>query len=107
MPPSAPTPEQPVRFEEALAELEQVLRDLEDGTTSLDDALARYERGVGLLRQCYGQLQAAGQTIKLLAGVADDGSPDLRPFGHVASIETAKAAVRKPARNGRDAGISE
>ena len=42
-----------VRFEQALAELEAILRELEDGTTNLEDSLARYERGVGLLRQCY------------------------------------------------------
>ncbi|MFO0851263.1 MAG: exodeoxyribonuclease VII small subunit [Gemmataceae bacterium] len=40
------------RFEQALAELDRILRDLEDGTTTLDDALARYERGVGLLKLC-------------------------------------------------------
>lgn len=97
----------PASFEQALAELERILRDLEDGTTSLEDALARYERGVGLLRHCYAQLKDAEQRVKLLAGVADAGGPDLRPFEHVASIETAKAAVRRPTRNGRDAGISE
>ena len=98
-----PPPESdPPRFEQSLAELEQVLRDLEDGTTSLEDALVRYERGVGLLRQCYGQLSAAEQRIKLLAGLTDDGAPDLRPFEHTASIETAKASVRRSARNGKD-----
>src|SRR3954471_11773337 len=96
----------PVSFEQALAELERILRDLEDGTTSLEDSLARYERGVGLLRQCYAQLKDAEQRVKLLAGVADDGGPDLRPFEHVASIESAKAAVRRPAKNGREPGIS-
>ena len=45
-----PTEPPPLRFEQALAELESILRELEDGTTSLEDALERYERGVGLLR---------------------------------------------------------
>ena len=43
-----PTEPPPLRFEQALAELESILRELEDGTTSLEDALERYERGVGL-----------------------------------------------------------
>jgi exodeoxyribonuclease VII small subunit len=92
----------PVRFEDALAELDLILRELEDGTTSLEDALARYERGIGLLRQCYSQLQGAEQRIRLLAGLTDDGTPDLRPFEHVASIEMAKVTVRKPVRGSRE-----
>src|SRR5437660_12856554 len=98
MPPPDQTPQPPPRFEQALTELERILRDLEDGTTSLEDALARYERGVALLRQCYAQLKDAEQRVRLLAGVTEDGGPDLRPFEHVASIETAKASVRKPGR---------
>jgi exodeoxyribonuclease VII small subunit len=74
------------RYEQALAELETVLRDLEDGTTTLDDALARYERGVQLLRLCYAQLKDAEQKIQLLAGVDDAGKPLLQPFEHVASV---------------------
>lgn len=85
----------PLRFEQALAELDGILRELEDGTTTLEDSLARYERGVSLLRQCYGQLRDAEQKVKELAGVSEGGA-DLKPFDHVASIETAKAAVRKP-----------
>ncbi len=79
----------PPRFEQALAELERLLRELEDGTTSLDDALAKYERGVALVRTCYGQLDSAEQRIRLLAGVTD-GKPDLRPFEHTAAVEKAK-----------------
>jgi exodeoxyribonuclease VII small subunit len=99
MPP--PDPE-PVKFEQALAELERILRDLEDGTTSLDDALARYERGVGLLRLCYAQLRDAEQKIQLLAGLTADGKPDLQVFEHTAAVEKANAAPakRKPKPNG-------
>ena len=85
----------PPQFEEALAELDGILRELEDGTTTLEDALSRYERGVALLRQCYGRLRDAEQRVKVLAAVTEDGTPDLKPFDHVAAIDTAKAAVRK------------
>ncbi|QEL16030.1 exodeoxyribonuclease VII small subunit [Limnoglobus roseus] len=81
------------RFEQALADLERILRDLEDGTTSLDDALARYERGVQLLRLCYGQLKEAEQKIQQLSGVSEDGKPQLQVFDHVASVD--KVARRK------------
>ena len=100
-------PPEPVPFEQALTELERILRDLEDGTADLEDSLARYERGVALLRQCYGQLQNAEQKVRLLSGLNDDGSPDLKPFEHVASIETAKASVRKPRSAPKDTGIRE
>lgn len=77
------------RFEQALTELDRILRDLEDGTTSLDDALARYERGVALLRLCYGQLKEAEQKIQQLSGVTEDGKPQLQIFEHTASVEKA------------------
>jgi exodeoxyribonuclease VII small subunit len=97
MTPSEPSPP---RFEEALAEIESILRELEDGATSLEDSLARYERGVGLLRQCYAQLRDAEQKVKLLAGLTEGGAADLRPFEHVASIEGAKASVRTGSKPG-------
>lgn len=92
----------PGKFEDSLDELEQVLRDLEDGATGLDAALARYERGVSLVRHCYGQLKDAEQRVRLLAGATADGGPDLRPFEHTAAIETAKAAVRRKPRAAAD-----
>lgn len=94
------TPTPAPRFEQALAELDRILRDLEDGTTTLDDALARYERGVGLLKLCYSQLAAAEQKIQQLAGLAEDGTPDLKPFEHVASVEKTKPRKPKPEQNG-------
>jgi len=103
----ATTESPPLRFEQALAELDAILRELEDGTTNLEDALARYERGVGLLRHCYSQLRDAEQKVKVLAGLTDSGGADLKPFEHVASIESAKAAVRKNTKPARDPGIPE
>lgn len=101
MPPST----DPTSFEQALAELERILRELEDGTTNLEDSLARYERGVGLLRQCYSHLRDAEQKVRLLAGTTDDGEPDLQSFEHVSSIEAAKDSVRRHRKGGKDPGI--
>ena len=45
---SEPQPAQPT-FEQALAELETIVAELEEGQTPLADSLARYERGVKTL----------------------------------------------------------
>ena len=74
-------------FEEALAELEGIVRDLEEGTTGLDESLARYEAGIGLLKYCYGQLRQAEQRILKLTGTDEDGRPLTEPFEHAAAVE--------------------
>lgn len=56
----------PARFEEALAELEQLVEQLERGDLSLEESLARFERGVGLARECRDSLAAAEQKIQIL-----------------------------------------
>jgi exodeoxyribonuclease VII small subunit len=84
-------------FEIALAELEQILRALEDGGTTLEDSLAKYERGVSLLKQCYARLQDAEQRITVLAGLDSDGKPVLKPFDHAASdLPPADGKPRSP-----------
>jgi exodeoxyribonuclease VII small subunit len=86
-------------FETALAEIEQILRALEDGTTTLEEGLAQYERGVGLLKLCYARLQQADQRIALLAGLDGAGKPVLQPFDHAASDGRAPDAPRRPTRS--------
>jgi exodeoxyribonuclease VII small subunit len=82
-------------FEQALAELEQIVRDLEDSATGLEEALARYEQGVGLLKRCYGQLRQAEQRIALLTGEGAEGQPLLRPFEHAATMEVKSDGKRR------------
>ena len=53
-------------FEEALSELDQVVRRLESGNIKLDDAVSAYERGVALQKQCAQKLQSAKAKIDLL-----------------------------------------
>jgi exodeoxyribonuclease VII small subunit len=77
-------------FEEALAELDRVVRDLEDGKIGLEDSLQRYEQGVALLQRCYGQLKKAEQRIRELVGLDEAGTPVLRNFEHAASIDQAR-----------------
>ncbi len=94
-----PPPADHPTFEQALSELEKLIRELEDGQVSLEESLARYERGIALLKLCYGQLQQAEQKIQLLTGVDDEDRPVARPFQHSsADVEKAESTrKRKPA----------
>ena len=73
-------PNAPRAFEQALDELDALVRRLESGEMNLEDSLAAYERGVGLYRQCQGALEQAELRIRLLADPADPASArDFRP----------------------------
>jgi exodeoxyribonuclease VII small subunit len=53
-------------FEAALAELDALVKKLEDGDLSLEQSLALYERGVQLSRFCHAQLEEAERRIEIL-----------------------------------------
>jgi exodeoxyribonuclease VII small subunit len=53
-------------FEQARAELDEVVRRLEDGSTTLEDALALWERGEALHRRCAEILGAAEERLRAL-----------------------------------------
>jgi len=55
-------------FGEALAELEGIVKELEGGELELEVSLARYERGVALLRACKAKLADAQQRVTMLVG---------------------------------------
>lgn len=63
-------------FESAIAELEKIVKQLEDGDLPLDTSLALFERGVALSRYCHDQLGAAQKRIEVLTerGELKDGS---------------------------------
>jgi exodeoxyribonuclease VII small subunit len=63
-------------FESAIAELETLVKQLEDGDLPLDTSLQLFERGVELSRYCHDQLGAAQKRIELLTERGDlkDGS---------------------------------
>jgi exodeoxyribonuclease VII small subunit len=88
----------PQSFEEALAQLEAVVRALEDGQIGLEESLSRYEVGVGLIKRCQAQLRQAEQRIQLLTGVDGNGQPSLQTYqtdSGAAVREDIKATVRK------------
>ena len=63
-------------FEAAIAELETIVKKLEDGDLALETSLELYERGVQLSRFCHTRLEEAEKRIEILN---DRG--DLRPAG--------------------------
>ena len=56
----------PQSFEQALNELENIVKNLETGSLSLEDALSTFERGVNLTKHCQQALSAAEQKITML-----------------------------------------
>jgi len=70
-------------FESAIAELEQIVKQLEAGDLPLEQSLALFERGVHLSRYCQEQLGAAQRRIDLLTerGELKDASALLDPDG--------------------------
>jgi exodeoxyribonuclease VII small subunit len=58
-------------FEDALAELEQIVRRLEAGKVKLDDAIQCYERGAQLKQHCERKLNEAQQRVDRIVVGAD------------------------------------
>ena len=65
-------------FEEALTELERIVRQLEDGKGRLDDAIDAYTRGVQLKRHCEAKLAEAQARIESIV-LAPDGAISTKP----------------------------
>ena len=65
-------------LEKSLEELEALLNELESGELTLEAALAHFERGVKLTRQCQKALQAAEQKVEILLKKTPQDEPE--PF---------------------------
>ena len=90
MTPSTDDAGKSMSFEDALAELENIVHALEAGDVTLEGALAQYESGVGLLKRCYGLLRQAEQRILLLSGEDADGKPLVQSFDPAQSGKTER-----------------
>ena len=53
-------------FESAIAELDAIVRKMEEGDQTLEQSMALYERGLQLSRFCHSQLEEAERRIELL-----------------------------------------
>ena len=72
-------------FEAAIAELETIVKKLEDGELALEKSLELYERGVQLSRFCHTKLEEAEKRIEIL-----NERGDLRPAGTIFSKENER-----------------
>ena len=61
-----PSAADPVRYEDALAELERLVAAMENGQLPLDGLLTHYQRGAELLAFCRDRLQAVESQVKVL-----------------------------------------
>ncbi|MDO7734018.1 MAG: exodeoxyribonuclease VII small subunit [Planktomarina temperata] len=61
-------------FETAMAELEQVVTQLERGDVALDDSIALYERGAALKAHCEAKLKSAEEKVAAIT-LTGDGQP--------------------------------
>jgi exodeoxyribonuclease VII small subunit len=77
--PSLPADIAALSFEDALAELEKLVKQLEDGKAKLDDAIKAYERGALLKRHCEAKLREAQAKIEQIS-VNADGTVSTKPF---------------------------
>jgi exodeoxyribonuclease VII small subunit len=65
-------------FEDALAELEQIVRRLEGGQVKLDEAILSYERGAQLKWHCERKLNEAQQRVDRIV-IGPDGAVTAEP----------------------------
>ena len=65
-------------FEEALQELEQIVKRLESGSGKLSEAITAYERGALLKRHCEAKLREAQARIDRIV-IGADGTPRTEP----------------------------
>jgi exodeoxyribonuclease VII small subunit len=78
---SDPTPAADIAamsFEDALAELEGIVRRLEGGQVKLDEAIQSYERGAQLKRHCERKLNEAQQRVDRIV-IGPDGAVSVEP----------------------------
>jgi exodeoxyribonuclease VII small subunit len=65
-------------FEQALQELETIVRRLEEGKTNLDEAISAYERGAALRAHCEKRLKDARLRVEQIM-VKSDGTVETKP----------------------------
>ena len=76
--PGVPPDVAAMNFEDALAELEQIVRRLEGGQVKLDEAITSYERGAQLKRHCERKLNEAQQRVDRIV-IGPEGAIGVEP----------------------------
>ncbi len=73
------TPVAEMSFEQAMAELEEVLTRLEKGDVALDESIALYERGAELKKRCETKLREAEEKVAAIQTDAEGNPTGLKP----------------------------
>ena len=73
-------PIEEMSFEEAMAELEQVVAKLESGQAPLDQSIDLYERGAKLKERCEGRLKDAELRVNKIIAGNDGAAKGTEPF---------------------------
>lgn len=68
MPKKQPSADLPATFEDAMAELAQLVAQMEAGTLPLEASVAAYQRGSDLIKYCAAQLDRVDNQVKVLQG---------------------------------------
>src|SRR6202521_2074030 len=91
-------------FEAAIAELETIVKKLEEGDLQLEKSLELYERGVQLSRYCHARLEDAERRIEILN---ERGELKPAPTSLSEAVERAGASPAKPDRPSRSPGAHQ
>lgn len=94
-------------FEDSLAKLETIVRQLEDGSLGLTESLARYEEGIKCLKRCHEALELVERRVELVTGVKADGTPVVAAFDEGELSLEEKAAARSRRRSKGESGVDE
>ena len=65
-------------FESAMKRIEEIVRLLEQGDAPLDQSLALFEEGTGLIKKCSAALDQAEQKVEMLVRTPE--GPETEPF---------------------------
>ena len=63
--------DQELKFEEAMQDLAEIVKQLESGETTLDDSITLYEQGIKLSKRCTELLEKAEQKVRFLQESAE------------------------------------
>lgn len=92
-------------FEASLANLEKIVRRLEEGDLPLEESLKLFEDGVRLSRECQERLNQAERRIEILLR-DEDGNPALNVVGRE-DLEAAQPKIKRRIRFEDDAEEDE
>lgn len=71
-------------FESKIQKLEEIVKKMESHDLSLDEAIALFQEGIQLSRECQKELEQAELKVQKLLGFDSNQNPLLEPFAHEA-----------------------